>query len=67
MKQEEKREEQIQRWATFIIPAVFRAETKIQPQWEERLRNVTDENRAEVAQAYCRAIAEEIVDKTYKS
>lgn len=56
------RETYIERWAKYIIPAVFRAEDKVRPQWEEKLRGVTNEDAAEVAEAYCRAIATEIVD-----
>ena len=61
---EEERKKDIERWAGFIIPAVFKAETKLQkehPEWIERLRGVNEGNWAEVAEEYCRAIAEEIV------
>ena len=56
--------EAIDRWAGYIIPAVFKAETKLQrehPEWVERLRNVNEENCGSVAEEYCRAIATEIV------
>lgn len=57
-------ENTIERWAQYIIPAVFRAETKIlkeHPEWMERLKGVTKENADQVAEEYCRTIATEIV------
>lgn len=56
--------ETIKHWAKDIIPAVFLGETNLlkkHPEWKKRLKSVTDENRNVVAEAYCRAIAEEIV------
>lgn len=56
--------EVIDRWAEYIIPTVFRAETALQkavPEWKERLKNVTEENGTEVAKEYSRAIAHIIV------
>ena len=56
--------EAIDRWAGYIIPAVFKAETKFQrehPEWVEKLKTVTEENGTRIAEEYCRAIAEEIV------
>lgn len=56
--------EAIDRWAEFIIPAVFRAEDALQkakPEWKERLANVTDETVPQVAKEYCREIATIIV------
>lgn len=61
---EQERYEQIERWATFIIPTVFVGEENLnrkQPEWKERLRNSTKENIQEISDAYCRAIAEEII------
>lgn len=57
------KQETIQRWATYIVPAVFRAEQQLleeQPQWRERLKNV--ENATQTAQEYCEAIATIIVN-----
>ena len=59
--------EAIDRWATYIIPAVFRAEdalTKVKPEWKERLGKLrTDggEDPTKVAAEYCREIATIIV------
>ena len=59
--------EAIDRWAKFIIPAVFRAEdalTKAKPEWKERLSKLgTDggEDPTKVAAEYCREIATIIV------
>lgn len=61
---EQERQETIDRWAKFIIPAVFKAEDEVlkkNPEWRERLKGIIDEDRREVAEAYCQAIAEEIV------
>ena len=61
---EQERQETIERWATYIIPAVFRAEDALKvkhPEWIAKLQNVTAENKQETAEGYCRAIAEEIV------
>ena len=63
---EEERKKDIERWAGYIIPAVFKAETKLQkehPEWKVRLATMTGENGYKVAEEYCRAIAEEIVGK----
>ena len=57
-------QETIDRWATHIIPVVFRAEDALKikhPEWLKRLQNVTAENMKETADEYCRAIATEIV------
>ena len=56
--------EAIDRWAEFIIPAVFKAEDALQkakPEWKERLKNVTNETGPQVALEYCHAIAHIIV------
>ena len=61
---EEEKKKDIERWAGFIIPAVFKAETKLQkehPEWKVRLATMTKENGCQVAEEYCRAIATEIV------
>lgn len=56
--------EAIERWAKFIIPAVFHAEDALQkavPEWKERLRNIKEEEGPALADEYCHAIAEIIV------
>ena len=56
--------ETIERWARYIIPVVFKAETKIlrdHPEWKERLTNIKGEEASRVAEEYCTAIATEIV------
>lgn len=56
--------EAIDRWAKFIIPAVMMAESKLledKPVWREWLSHVTLENGSELADMYCREIAEIIV------
>ena len=60
--------ETIDRWAEYIIPAVFKAEDALQkavPEWKERLRKLNDgtskEDPHKVAAEYCRAIAHIIV------
>lgn len=64
------RQEAIDRWAKFIIPSVFRAETELlqaHPEWKIRLETtkVADyETRHKVADEYTRAIAEIIVSRT---
>jgi hypothetical protein len=62
------RQEQIERWATSIIPAVFAAENAVkikQPEWIKKLQDVTAETMQEVSDAYCRAIAEEIINNSH--
>ena len=57
----------IDRWAEYIIPAVFKAEDALQkakPEWKERLSKLgTDggEDPTKVAAEYCREIATIIV------
>lgn len=59
--------EAIERWAKYIIPAVFKAEDalkKAKPEWVERLRKLgtTDgEDPHKVAEEYCHEIATIIV------
>ena len=59
--------EAIDRWAEFIIQAVFKAEDALQkanPEWKERLRRLGEpggEQPEVVAQEYCREIATIIV------
>ena len=59
--------EAIERWAKFIVPAVFRAEYALQnakPEWEERLRKLgtpEGEDPHKVAEEYCYEIATIIV------
>ena len=58
------KEQIIDHWATSIIPCVFKAENAVKikhPEWIERLHNVTAETMQEMADGYCRAIAEEII------
>jgi hypothetical protein len=58
----------IDRWAEYIIPAVFKAEDALQkakPEWKERLAalnaGTSQEDGAKVASEYCHAIAHIIV------
>ena len=54
----------VERWAEFIIPAVFKAEDellKTHPEWSERLANIPEDKVSVVAEEYCTAIAEIIV------
>ena len=59
--------ETIDRWAEWIIPAVFRAEDALQkakPEWKERLSKLGidgGEEPTKVAAEYCREIATIIV------
>ena len=55
----------IERWAEYIIPAVFSAENKLleeHPEWKERLRDINKEDSTRLAAEYYRAIAEIIVE-----
>lgn len=57
----------IDRWAEYIIPAVFKAEDalkKAKPEWNERLKRLGTpggEDPHKVAEEYCREIATIIV------
>ena len=59
--------EAIDRWAEYIIPAVFKAEDALQkakPEWKERLARLGEpsgEPPATVAEEYCLEIATIIV------
>ena len=56
--------EKVERWTTYIIPTVFKAEEALQkarPDWKEKLKNVTNENGALLARLYCEEIATIIV------
>ena len=56
--------EYVERWAEFIIPAVFRAEDellKTHPEWSARLANIPEDKESVFAKEYCTAIAEIIV------
>jgi hypothetical protein len=59
--------EAIDRWAKYIIPAVFRAEDALHnavPEWKERLKRLGEpdgEDPSKVAEDYCRAIASIII------
>ena len=59
--------ETIDRWAKYIIPAVFKAEDVLKnakPEWIERLRKLGQpggEDPHKVAEEYCREIATIIV------
>lgn len=63
------KQDTIDRWSDYIIPAVFRAEDTLQrvkPEWVERLRKLREpggEDPSEVAKEYCREIAEIIVNQ----
>lgn len=53
----------VDRWAEFIIPAVFKAEDVLQkanPEWKKRLSKLNDtdgEEASKVAREYCTEIA----------
>lgn len=54
----------VNRWAEYIIPAVFKAENallKEKPEWKKMLENIPADNASEIAAMYCREIAEIIV------
>lgn len=57
----------VDRWAEYIIPAVFKAEdalTKAKPEWNDRLRKLgtpEGEDPHKVTEEYCREIATIIV------
>jgi hypothetical protein len=58
--------EAIERWATYIIPAVFKAEDQLlkeHPKWKDRLRCLAngEEDPYKVSEEYCTAIATIIV------
>lgn len=59
--------ETIDRWAEYIIPAVFKAEDALQkakPEWKERLKHLGEpggEAPHKVAEEYCTEIATIIV------
>lgn len=58
--------ETVERWAEFIIPAVFKAEDallKERPEWKERLKNITNENVSQISEQYCKEVATIIVKK----
>ena len=56
--------ETIDRWAEYIIPAVFKAEDALlnaKPEWKEKLANVSEANGALLSRLYCEEIATIIV------
>ena len=56
--------ETIDRWAEYIIPAVFKAEDALlnaKPEWKEKLANVSEANAALLSRLYCEEIATIIV------
>ena len=60
------REQAIERW-TDIANTIFWAEERIAKEWHDRLSeapNLPKEQQHELAQAYCRAIAVEVVRPT---
>lgn len=60
------RQQAIDRWKA-IIPAVFRAEDKLQGQWHDRLsaaKEMPSDERTRLADEYVTAIATEIVSQT---
>lgn len=59
----------IKHWAEFVIPAVFYAETELlknEPEWVERVKDAPEEEREELAQEYCTAIAHIILREPNK-
>jgi hypothetical protein len=63
------KEDIIKHWAEFVIPAVFYAEKELlnnEPEWAERLKDVPDEEKGELAQEYCTAIARIILREQIK-
>ncbi|MBQ7179791.1 MAG: hypothetical protein IJR87_00700 [Bacteroidaceae bacterium] len=61
------KKEAVDRWAEFIIPAVFKAEEAISKEWDERLHAappMTREEQQQFADEYMTAIATEIVSHT---
>lgn len=59
----------IKHWAEFVIPAVFWAETELlknEPEWVERVKDAPDEEKEELAQDYCTAIAHIILREPIK-
>ena len=57
-------QECINRWAQYIIPAVFKAEDELirtHPEWKERLAQIDPAEGTQIAQEYCTAIATIIV------
>ena len=60
------RQQAIDRWRA-IIPAVFRAEDKLQGQWRDRLsaaKEMPPGERTRLAEEYVTALATEIVSQT---
>lgn len=60
------RDEMIEHWAN-IASAVFKAEDAIKEEWLPKLqaaKNTSDVEKQQVADAYLRAIATEILDNT---
>lgn len=60
--------EAIERWATYIIPKVFKAEESLleeHPEWSKRLRSfkTNKEDATKLAREYCTAIATIIVEE----
>lgn len=56
----------IDRWAG-IVKCVFAAELRLKPQWKEsleRAKGMSAEDKEKIANAYCEAVAAEIVSKT---
>lgn len=63
---EKERKEAIERFED-IIPAVFKSEAELAPEWEARLkaaREADPETRHKIAQEYVHALAVHIVDAT---
>ena len=56
--------EAIDRWAEYIIPAVFKGEDELlkkKPDWKKILQNIPADRGTEIAKLYCREIATIIV------
>ena len=56
--------EAVERWAKYIVPAVFRAEAALleaKPEWKERLSDIRLEEGKALAEEYCLEVARVIV------
>jgi hypothetical protein len=63
--------EEVERWAMQIVPIVFRAEDSLlrkHPAWNDRLHCLAngEEDPSTVANDYCKAVANEIVEMAYE-
>lgn len=55
-------------WLMRIVRSVFQAEDELlqNPEWKNRLKYIPENDKPKVAEEYCRAVAEIIVDKLNK-